>query len=59
MTMRIKAIIKPNGTVITEVVERGEHLCTEAYKVTNSIGKQLSDEETGPDCDKVEEINQG
>lgn len=59
MSMKIKAVIKPDGKVITEVMERGEHLCTEVYKVTNSVGKQLSDEETGPDCDKVEEINQG
>jgi hypothetical protein len=59
MALKFKAVIKKDGTVVTEVVERGEHLCTEVYKVTNSVGKQLSDEETGPDCDRVNETNVG
>lgn len=57
MAMKFKVVIKKDGTIVTEVVERAEHLCTEVYKVTNSVGKQLSDEETGPDCDKVHETS--
>lgn len=57
MSMRVKATIKQDGRVITEVLDRGTHLCSEVYKVTNSVGRQLSDEETGPDGDRVEEIN--
>jgi hypothetical protein len=59
MGMRFKAVIRKDGKVVTEVLERGEHLCTEVYKVTNAIGKQLSDEHTGPEGDRVEEINGG
>lgn len=54
--MKVKFTIKKNGEVVTEVVDRGEHLCSNVYKVTNSLGKQLSDETIGPECDRVEEI---
>jgi len=56
MAMRVKFIIKKDGTVVTEVVDRGEHLCSNVYKVTNSLGRQVSDEQIGPECDRVEEI---
>lgn len=56
MSMKFKVVIKKDGKIVTEVLDRGEHLCSEIYKVTNSVGKQLSDEEIGPECDKVNEI---
>lgn len=59
MSMRIKAVIKQDGKVVTEVLERNEHLCSEVYKVTNALGKQLSDEEIGPECDTQTETNGG
>lgn len=55
--MEFKAIIKQDGTVVTEVLDRGSHLCSEVYRVTNAVGKQLSDEETGPDCEPVIETS--
>ena len=54
--MKFKVTIKKDGTVVTEVLDRGSHLCSEVYKVTNAVGKQLSDEEIGPECDSVHEI---
>jgi hypothetical protein len=54
--MQFDVFIKKDGTVVTEVVDRGEHLCSNIYKVTNSVGRQESDEHIGPECDKVEEI---
>lgn len=54
--MEFKATIKTDGKVITEVLDRGQHLCSEVYKVTNAVGRQESDEETGPDCEPVTEI---
>ena len=48
-SMKFKAIIKKDGTIVTEVLDRGSHLCSEIYKVTNALGKQRSDEEIGPD----------
>lgn len=55
-SMKFKVTINKDGTVVTEVLDRGEHLCSEVYKVTNAVGKQLSDEEIGPECDKVNEV---
>jgi hypothetical protein len=53
--MKFKAIVRKDGTVVTEVLDRQEHLCSAIYKVTNSVGQQLSDEETGPECDTQRE----
>ena len=52
--MKCKTTITKDGKVITEVLDRGQHLCSDVYKVTNAIGKQLSDEEL-PDCQPVHE----
>lgn len=54
--MKFKVVIKKDGTVVTEVLDRGNHLCSEVYKVTNAVGRQLSDEEIGPECDSVHEV---
>ena len=55
--MKFKNIIRKDGSVIVEVVERDGQNCSEILKTTQSIGKQVSDETIGPDCDRVEEIN--
>ena len=51
--MIVKATIKrsPAGQVVTEVIDRQQHLCSSVYQITNAVGKQLSDEEIGPECD--------
>lgn len=48
--MKFKVVIDKQGKIVTEVLDRGNHLCKEVYKVTNAIGRQVSDEEIGPDC---------
>jgi len=56
--MRVRAIINKDGTVINEVIDRQEHLCSKVYTITGALGKQLSDEETGPECDpQIETTN--
>ncbi len=57
--MRFKAVIDQEGKVVTEVLDRGNHLCSEVYKVTNAIGRQVSDDEIGPECDTQTETNGG
>lgn len=58
MGLKFKAVIDKKGKIVTEVLDRSDgSLCTEVYKVTNSVGKQLSDEHIGPDCDTVHEIS--
>jgi len=52
--MDFTVTIKEDGKVITEVLDRKEHLCEDIYKVTNRMGTQLSDEEL-PDCQPVHE----
>jgi hypothetical protein len=56
--MLVKATIlkRPAGQIVTEVIDRQEHLCSTVYQVTNSLGKQLSDVETGPECDPQTEV---
>jgi hypothetical protein len=55
--MEFKVTIKPDGKLITEVINRGSEHCTEIHRVTNAIaGRELSDEQIGPDCDRVEEV---
>ena len=54
--MKFEARIKKDGTVVTEVIDREQHLCSEIYKVTNAVGEQVSDETIGPECDDVHEI---
>jgi len=39
----------PDGRVVTEVTNRGRHLCSESYRVSERVGEVLSDEEL-PDC---------
>ena len=57
--MKGKTTIKKDGTIVTEVLDRGTHLCSSVYKVTNAVGKQLSDEEIGPECDTTHEFTSG
>lgn len=59
MSMKVQITINNDGKVITEVLDRGQHLCSDVYKVTNAIGKQESDEEIGPECDSVHETTSG
>jgi hypothetical protein len=53
--MRGRTIIKKNGEVIVEVLERGGQDCREVYKLTQHIGTQKNEEVTGPDCDTAHE----
>lgn len=57
--MKMEVFIYEDGQVVTQVTDRGQHLCSEVYKVTNAVGKQLSDEEIGPECDSVHEVQGG
>lgn len=59
MSMKMEVYFYPDGKVVTQVVDRGNHLCSEVYKVTNAVGRQISDEEIGPECDTVHETQGG
>ncbi len=59
MAMKFKAVIDQDGKVVTEVLDRGEHLCSAVYQVTSAVGKQESDENIGPECDTQTETNGG
>lgn len=41
--------------LIVQVREDGEN-CEEVRKLTETIGPQISEERTGPDCDTVHEV---
>lgn len=57
--MEMLVRIKKSGQVISEVTDRGDTICSNAKKITNAVGKELSDEHIGPECDKVEEVDAG
>lgn len=57
--MKGRTIIKKDGTVVTEVLDREGTDCREVIKLTERIGPQLSEEITGPDCDTAYETNLG
>lgn len=54
--MKFEVIIKDDGTMVTEVLDRQDSICSNIKRVTNAVGKEMSDEHIGPECDKVEEI---
>jgi hypothetical protein len=57
MAIKGKTVIRKDGKVITEVLDRTQgSLCSEVYKVTNRLGRQVSDEHIGPECDEVHNI---
>lgn len=57
--MKGMTIIKKDGRVIQEVVDREGEDCKTIHRVIASIGKTVSEEVTGPDCDEVHETNCG
>lgn len=57
--MKFIVDIYPDGKVVSEVTDRQDAICSNIKKVTNAVGRELSDEHIGPECDKVEEIQNG
>lgn len=53
--MKGRTIIKRDGQIITEVIDRQGGDCKEVYKLTERLGTQTDEEVTGPDCDAVQE----
>jgi hypothetical protein len=47
--MVIETRIKADGTLVSEVIDRQQHMCGEIYRVTERMGTLVSDEEL-PDC---------
>jgi len=54
--MKFEVLIYPDGKRTHEVIERTEGENCEKILQFNA-GTMVSDERTGPDCDKVEETN--
>lgn len=54
--MEIEVRIKRNGTIVTEVIDRGTEECSNVKQVTSGFGREMSDENIGPECDRVEEV---
>ena len=56
MTTKWECIIKKNGEVVTSVLERGNTECSRVKQFTDGVGREVSDEQTGPECDDVHEV---
>jgi hypothetical protein len=55
MTTKWELIIEKNGRIVTTVLDRGAAECSRVRQFTNNLGRELSDEQTGPECDDVHE----
>lgn len=53
--MRGRTIIKKDGQVVTEVLDREGTDCKEVVRLTERIGQQVNEVITGPDCDTTHE----
>lgn len=54
--MLYSVVIQKDGQVVTEVVERQGTQCTKLQQFVGGYGQILSDEQTGPECDEVHEV---
>jgi hypothetical protein len=57
--MKGQTTIKKDGKVITEVTDREGQDCKDVVKLTESVGKTIGEETTGPDNDQVHETTNG
>ena len=49
-------IVRKDGEIVTNILERGGVECSQiSQHATQGLGKELSDERTGPECDDVHE----
>ena len=55
-TTKWECIIKTDGQVITSVIERGSTECGRIKQFTDGLGREMSDERIGPECDDVHEV---
>ena len=55
--MKGRTIIKKDGRIITEVLERQGDDCKDVTKLTQGLGKQTREDVTGPDCDVAHETH--
>lgn len=53
--MRGRTIIKKDGELVTEVLDREGTDCKEVVKLTERIGQQIGEQITGDDCDTTHE----
>ena len=51
--MRGKFIIKKDGTIVTQVIDREGSDCREVYRITERLGEMVDEQVTGPDCDSA------
>lgn len=55
--IKCRTIIKKDGQLITEVLEKSQAVqCSAVKQYTGGFGKEVSDEQTGPECDDVHEV---
>ena len=51
-----ECIIGKDGQIVTSVIERGNSECSHVKQFTGGLGCEISDEQTGPECDNVHEV---
>lgn len=54
--MRFTMLIKTDGTVVTEVLDRQDSVCHNIKRVTNAVGHEESDEHLDDGCGRAFEF---
>lgn len=55
--MRYQVDIQEDGKMVTEVLDRRNHVCSDIKQITNAVGTEESDEHLDDESDKVNEIS--
>lgn len=55
--MRGRTILKKDGQIVVEVLDREGSDCREVHKLTQHVGTAVREEVTGPDCDTAHETS--
>jgi hypothetical protein len=50
--------VHPDGKQVVTVTDRGQRECGEIKQLTNMLGREISDEQIGPERDRQEETIQ-
>lgn len=56
-TTKWECILQGDGQIVSTVIDRGESECVKVrQQFTSHLGREISDEQIGPECDDVHEV---
>ena len=52
--MIVQYLCTPKGVITTTVIDRQQNQCSDVAKMTQTLGREMSHEVTGPECPATE-----